>query len=82
VLHGLLLYRLAGHDVDEMVARRLQVEQIDPGVGSIFSTMASVLLGVLVGNANGIHDSGSSNSGRGLVLIAARRIARNVAADQ
>jgi hypothetical protein len=34
------------------------VEQIDPGMGSIFSTIASVLLGVLVGHANGIHGSG------------------------
>jgi len=32
-----------------MVARRLEVEQIDPGMGSIFSTIASALLGVLVG---------------------------------
>jgi hypothetical protein len=29
------------------------------GVGSIFSTIASVLFGLLVGHANGIHGSGS-----------------------
>jgi predicted acyltransferase len=31
-----------------------------PRVGSIFSTIVSVLLGVLVGHANGIRGSGSS----------------------